>query len=193
MTARWSHRALALACVAGALGALAATGPAAASPADAPARVLVTAREYGLTLSRPRVEAGPAIVQLYDYGEDPHDLKLQRKGSNRVFSLGRGRTRRDGAPRPEAPAQLSLPALVLTRGPRGARHDGHAEDVAEVAQSAGDGRRSDSSSATVLTGALQVKRSQTYAAAPPSSAGRPASSSGLESPSMPAATTVLGR
>ena len=88
MMARLSHRALALACVAGALGALAATGPATASPADPPARLLVTAREYGLTLSRPRVDAGPAIVQLYDYGEDPHDLKLRRRGSNRVFSLG---------------------------------------------------------------------------------------------------------
>ena len=90
MSATRRHPAAALACVAGILGGLAISGPAAASPADAgvPSRVLVTAREYSLALSRPKVEAGPAIVQLYDYGEDPHDLKLQRQGSSRVFSLG---------------------------------------------------------------------------------------------------------
>lgn len=55
---------------------------------DPPSRLLVTAREYHLTLSQPRIAPGDAIVQLYDYGEDPHDLKLQRIGGSRVFSMG---------------------------------------------------------------------------------------------------------
>jgi hypothetical protein len=62
---------------------------AAAKPADpVPSRLLVTAREYGLTLSRPKVDAGPSIVQLYNYGEDPHDLRLQRVGGRTTSELG---------------------------------------------------------------------------------------------------------
>jgi hypothetical protein len=34
------------------------------------------------------VDAGPAIVELYDYGEDPHDLVVQRLGSARTYALG---------------------------------------------------------------------------------------------------------
>ena len=63
---------------------------AAASPAHEPppSRLLVTAREYSLTLSRPKLAAGPAIVQLYNFGEDPHDLNLQRVGAERVYEVG---------------------------------------------------------------------------------------------------------
>jgi hypothetical protein len=71
--------------------ALAAPAPlAAATPRDdpAPARLLVTGREYSLTLSRPKLRAGAAIVQLHNFGEDPHDLNLQRVGSRRVFEVG---------------------------------------------------------------------------------------------------------
>jgi hypothetical protein len=56
--------------------------------AAVPSRLLVTGREYSLSLSRPKVKAGQAIVQLYDYGEDPHNLVLQRVGSNRQFTTG---------------------------------------------------------------------------------------------------------
>jgi hypothetical protein len=56
--------------------------------AEPPARLLVTAQEFSFTLSRPKVEAGPAIIQLYDYGEDPHDMQLQRIGSPRIYSMG---------------------------------------------------------------------------------------------------------
>lgn len=69
--------------------------PLAAVPASAgkkgdelPDRVLVTAREYHLTLSKKKLQAGDAIVQLYDYGEDPHDLVLQPEGGARAFSVG---------------------------------------------------------------------------------------------------------
>ncbi len=57
--------------------------PPAASPGSGaipPARLLVSAREYRLTLSRPHIAAGPAIVQLDNRGQDPHDLAL-RPGS----------------------------------------------------------------------------------------------------------------
>jgi plastocyanin len=57
------------------LGALAAPAQAAA-----PARMLVEAREYRFTLSRTVLKAGPAIIQLADRGEDPHDFRLVRLG-----------------------------------------------------------------------------------------------------------------
>ncbi len=52
-----------------------------AAPAatPAPARVQVSANEFSLTLSRLRILSGPAIVELANFGEDPHDLKLRRE------------------------------------------------------------------------------------------------------------------
>jgi hypothetical protein len=49
----------------------------------APARLLVEAREFNLALSGGTVAAGPAIVQLANRGEDPHDLRLTRLGGGR--------------------------------------------------------------------------------------------------------------
>jgi hypothetical protein len=43
-----------------------------------PARVQVAAKEYSFTLSRPTVRTGRVIIQLANYGEDAHDLVLQR-------------------------------------------------------------------------------------------------------------------
>lgn len=64
-------------------------GPASAGRGDdVPSRLLVTAREFSLTLSQPKLAGGDAIVQMYDYGEDPHDLVLQRVGGERRFALG---------------------------------------------------------------------------------------------------------
>ena len=69
--------------------AAAVLAPAPAPASDpTPSRLLVTAREYSLTLSRPKVAPGAAIVQLYNYGEDPHDLALRRIGSERVQEVG---------------------------------------------------------------------------------------------------------
>ncbi|MCB0876053.1 MAG: hypothetical protein KDB46_07640 [Solirubrobacterales bacterium] len=62
-------------------------GAAAASDAT-PSRLLVTAREYSLSLSRPKLRPGPSIVQLYNFGEDPHDLRIRKRGSDRVFEIG---------------------------------------------------------------------------------------------------------
>jgi plastocyanin len=62
-----------------------AFAPAAASLAPAPARVQVSAKEFFYSLSRHKVVAGPAIVELVNFGEDPHDLRLERIGGGRVW------------------------------------------------------------------------------------------------------------
>jgi uncharacterized cupredoxin-like copper-binding protein len=54
---------------------------AAPAQAKAPARMLVEAREYHFVLSRTTLSAGPAIVQLADRGEDPHDLRVVKAGA----------------------------------------------------------------------------------------------------------------
>jgi plastocyanin len=66
--------------------ALLLTGTAAHASAPAPARVQVVAKEFYFVLSRHTVVAGPAIVELVNFGEDPHDLRLQRVGGTRVFA-----------------------------------------------------------------------------------------------------------
>jgi len=68
---------------------LGVSGSAAAKPAtgDFPDRLLVTAREFDLTLSKLKVQAGDAIVELYDFGEDPHDLRIQRVGGPTIYSI----------------------------------------------------------------------------------------------------------
>ena len=56
--------------------------------APAPARVQVGASEFGYTLSRRSIKAGPAIVQLANFGEDEHDLRLRRAGGTRIYRIG---------------------------------------------------------------------------------------------------------
>ena len=59
-----------------------------AGVALAPGRVQVGADEFSLTLSRPWLRAGPAIVQLVNYGEDEHDLALRRQAAGaRTYRL----------------------------------------------------------------------------------------------------------
>ena len=45
------------------------------------------AEEFGYTLSRPSITSGPAIVELANFGEDEHDLRLQRIGGRRVYRI----------------------------------------------------------------------------------------------------------
>ena len=59
--------------------------------APAPARLQVGAEEFGYTLSRRSIKAGPAIVQLVNFGEDEHDLRLRRAGGTRVYRIGKVR------------------------------------------------------------------------------------------------------
>jgi plastocyanin len=53
-----------------------------------PARVQVGATEFNFALSRHSVKAGRALIELANYGEDPHDLRLQRIGGKTVYKLG---------------------------------------------------------------------------------------------------------
>jgi uncharacterized cupredoxin-like copper-binding protein len=52
-----------------------------------PARLQVVAREFSLTLSRQRLKPGPAIVELVNFGEDAHDLRLHRIGGTRTYGI----------------------------------------------------------------------------------------------------------
>jgi hypothetical protein len=58
----------------------------------APARLQVGADEFRYTLSRPSIKAGPAIVELVNYGEDEHDLRLRRVGGTRTYVVGTARS-----------------------------------------------------------------------------------------------------
>ena len=63
---------------------------AAAAPllgASRPQRVQVTALEFEYRLSRLSVRQGPALIELVNYGEDEHALKLRRVGGTRVWTL----------------------------------------------------------------------------------------------------------
>jgi hypothetical protein len=55
--------------------------------AAAPARLLVSAKEFRLTLSRASIKAGPAVVQLVNDGEDDHNLRLRRLAGTRVYRI----------------------------------------------------------------------------------------------------------
>jgi uncharacterized cupredoxin-like copper-binding protein len=54
----------------------------------APARLQVGADEFRYSLSRSSIKAGPAIVQLANFGEDEHDLRLRRAGGTRIYRIG---------------------------------------------------------------------------------------------------------
>ncbi|MBA3718379.1 MAG: hypothetical protein H0W87_09155 [Actinobacteria bacterium] len=75
------------------LGLVAALLVGLAAPAQAgkpiqQTRVQVVAEEYDFALSRRTVYTGPAVIQLANFGEDPHDLRLHRIGGTKTFALG---------------------------------------------------------------------------------------------------------
>jgi hypothetical protein len=56
--------------------------------ASAPlARVQVVAVEFNYRLSRIRIPAGPVRIELANFGQDEHDLRLRRIGGKRVYHL----------------------------------------------------------------------------------------------------------
>ena len=69
-------RALALALAL--LGVTAA--PAGSATAPGPERLLVTADEWNLFLSKTKLRPGEAIVELHNRGEDAHDVRIKRGG-----------------------------------------------------------------------------------------------------------------
>jgi hypothetical protein len=68
------------------IAVLAATIALATAPA--PARLQVGADEFRYSLSRQSIPAGPAIVELVNFGEDEHDLRLRRIGGTRIYRIG---------------------------------------------------------------------------------------------------------
>jgi len=52
-----------------------------------PARLGVQASEYHLVLSRSSVKMGPALIELQNVGQDPHDLRLRRIGGKRTYAI----------------------------------------------------------------------------------------------------------
>ena len=62
--------------------------PLAGAATPAPARVQLSADEFGLAASRPSIRSGPAIIELVNYGEDDHDLALRRVGGTRTYRIG---------------------------------------------------------------------------------------------------------
>jgi plastocyanin len=51
----------------------------------APARMQVSATEYNFGLSRHTIKAGRALIELANFGEDPHDLRLRRIGGTKIW------------------------------------------------------------------------------------------------------------
>ena len=69
---------------------LAGFAVAGAMPAQAAAplsRVQVVALEFHYRLSRVRIPAGPVRIELANFGQDEHDLTLQRVGGTRMYRL----------------------------------------------------------------------------------------------------------
>ena len=72
--------------IAAALGLLVSLG--AAEAADFPTRVQAVADEFHYSLSRSQVPAGRVKIELVNFGEDPHNLKLRRVGGTHVYTVG---------------------------------------------------------------------------------------------------------
>ena len=51
-------------------------------------RLQVVAKEYSYTLSRLHLHAGTAVIELDNFGQDPHDLRVQRIGAKHIAGLG---------------------------------------------------------------------------------------------------------
>jgi uncharacterized cupredoxin-like copper-binding protein len=52
-------------------------------------RVQVTALDFEYRLSRTTVPAGTVIVELVNFGEDEHDVRLRRLDGKRVYRIGK--------------------------------------------------------------------------------------------------------
>jgi plastocyanin len=55
---------------------------------SAPTRLQVVAKEFSFGLSRANLKAGPAVIELANFGQDSHDLRLQRVGSRHIAGIG---------------------------------------------------------------------------------------------------------
>ena len=59
------------------------------APAQAayPVRIQVVTTEFRLSMSRINVRTGLVKIELANYGEDPHDLKLRKIGTSKVYVI----------------------------------------------------------------------------------------------------------
>jgi hypothetical protein len=80
--------------------------PAAGAP---PGRLQVVAREFSFALSRPQLPAGPVTIELANFGEDVHDLRLRRRGGTRTLGIATVQPRQQG----ELSARLAPGRYVL--------------------------------------------------------------------------------
>ena len=55
--------------------------------AAAPARLGVSAKEFSFSLSRATLRRGPAVIELDNFGQDVHDLRLRRIGGTRTYGV----------------------------------------------------------------------------------------------------------
>jgi hypothetical protein len=111
------------------LASAAALVPLAGATTLEPTRVQVVAMEFYYNLSRRTVTAGPAIVQLVDFGQDPHDLRMERVGGTRVYGTPDHPAGHPLQPQARSPPR-HLRALVQRRQPPGARDGGAARGQA---------------------------------------------------------------
>lgn len=59
----------------------------ATAAAPAPTRIQVTSTEFRLSMSRVVVPGGRVRIELVNFGEDPHDLKLRRIGGRYTYTI----------------------------------------------------------------------------------------------------------
>ena len=71
-------------------GASAARLPSDGGSAKAPARLLVYAQEWSLWPSRPAIASGKVIVQLWNRGQDAHDLRIRRLSRGAMVGRAQG-------------------------------------------------------------------------------------------------------
>ncbi len=62
-------------------------GGSAVHAATYPARLQVTADEFRISLSRLKVPRGQVKIELVNFGEDPHDLRLKRIGGTHTYVI----------------------------------------------------------------------------------------------------------
>ncbi|HWB56259.1 MAG TPA: hypothetical protein VG479_04910 [Gaiellaceae bacterium] len=93
MTAAHRHAAVGILALLVALAALLLSlrpweAPPAAAAVAFPTRVQAVADEYRFTLSRVKVPRGRVTIELANFGEDPHNLRLKRIGGTGVRTIG---------------------------------------------------------------------------------------------------------
>ena len=68
------------------LAAVVGFSPPSAAAKTFPTLVQVTAKEFWFALSSRSAKSGPAVIQFVNFGQDAHDMKVQKVGTTRVFS-----------------------------------------------------------------------------------------------------------